>query len=203
MNLNKIIKVVTICVFLLLFGGGYVLSHRGAENTLIKQKEQKVVITQNDEKDTDKKVEPLEVSSIHVHVCGAVKKPGVYELSVDASICDAISAAGGLKKKAADSDINQAQLLSDGEQVCIPYKTAKKQDTITETSSDTTKQSKINLNTATSEELQTLPGIGVSKADSILQYRQENGKFSSIEEIKNITGNKDGVYSKIEAYITV
>lgn len=203
MNLNKIIKVVTICVFLLLFGGGYVLSHRGAENTLIKQKEQKVVITQNDEKDTDKKAETLEVSSIHVHVCGAVKKPGVYELSVDARICDAISAAGGLKKKAADSDINQAQLLSDGEQVCIPYKTAKKQDTITETSSDTTKQSKINLNTATSEELQTLPGIGVSKADSILQYRQENGKFSSIEEIKNITGIKDGVYSKIEAYITV
>lgn len=200
MNLNKIIKVVTICVFLLLFGGGYVLSHRGTENTLIKQK---VVITQNDEKDTDKKAETLEVSSIHVHVCGAVKKPGVYELSVDARICDAISAAGGLKKKAADSDINQAQLLSDGEQVCIPYKTAKKQDTITETSSDTTKQSKINLNTATSEELQTLPGIGVSKADSILQYRQENGKFSSIEEIKNITGIKDGVYSKIEAYITV
>jgi competence protein ComEA len=203
MNLNKIIKVVTICVFLLLFGGGYVLSHRGTENTLMKQKEQKVVITQNDEKDTDKKAETLEVSSIHVHVCGAVKKPGVYELSVDARICDAISAAGGLKKKAADSDINQAQLLSDGEQVCIPYKTAKKQDTITETSSDTTKQSKINLNTATSEELQTLPGIGVSKADSILQYRQENGKFSSIEEIKNITGIKDGVYSKIEAYITV
>lgn len=203
MNLNKIIKVVTICVFLLLFGGGYVLSHRGTENTLMKQKEQKVVITQNDEKDTDKKAETLEVSSIHVHVCGAVKKPGVYELSADARICDAISAAGGLKKKAADSDINQAQLLSDGEQVCIPYKTAKKQDTITETSSDTTKQSKINLNTATSEELQTLPGIGVSKADSILQYRQENGKFSSIEEIKNITGIKDGVYSKIEAYITV
>lgn len=203
MNLNKIIKVVTICVFLLLFGGGYVLSHRGTENTLMKQKEQKVVITQNDEKDTDKKAETLEVSSIHVHVCGAVKKPGVYELSVDARICDAISAAGGLEKMAADSDINQAQLLSDGEQVCIPYKTAKKQDTITETSSDTTKQSKINLNTATSEELQTLPGIGVSKADSILQYRQENGKFSSIEEIKNITGIKDGVYSKIEAYITV
>lgn len=203
MNLNKIIKVVTICVFLLLFGGGYVLSHRGAEDTVMKQKEQKVVITQNGEKDTDKKAESLEVSSIHVHVCGAVKKPGVYELSVDARICDAISAAGGLKKKAADSDINQAQVLSDGEQVCIPYKTEKKQDTITETSSDTTKQSKINLNTATSEELQTLPGIGVSKADSILQYRQENGKFSSIEEIKNITGIKDGVYSKIEAYITV
>ena len=75
MNLNKIIKVVTICVFLLLFGGGYVLSHRGTENTLMKQKEQKVVITQNDEKDTDKKAETLEVSSIHVHVCGAVKKP--------------------------------------------------------------------------------------------------------------------------------
>lgn len=203
MNLNKIIKVVTICVFLLLFGGGYVLSHGGTEDTLMKQNEQKVVITQSDDKDTDKKAESSKISSIHVHVCGAVKKPGVYELSVDARICDAISAAGGLKKKAADSDINQAQLLSDGEQVCIPYKTAKNQDTITETSSDTTKQSKINLNTATSEELQTLPGIGVSKADSILQYRQENGKFSSIEEIKNITGIKDGVYSKIEAYITV
>lgn len=138
-----------------------------------------------------------------MHICGAVKKPGVYELPANTRICDAISAAGGLKKKAADTDVNQAQLLSDNEQVYIPYKSKENKGTITDISSNTTEQSKINLNTATTEELLTLPGIGESKANSIVQYRQENGKFSSIEEIKNITGIKDGVYSKIEAYITV
>lgn len=206
MNFNKIIKMIAISLFLLLFGGGYLLSHKGTESNSVKQEEKNVsvIVQDEDEKEeTSDKKNTSEKAFIHVHICGAVKKPGVYELPANTRICDAISAAGGLKKKAAGTDVNQAQLLSDNEQVYIPYKSKENKGTITDISSNTTEQSKINLNTATTEELLTLPGIGESKANSIVQYRQENGKFSSIEEIKNITGIKDGVYSKIEAYITV
>lgn len=187
-------------VFILIFGGVYYYFQDNSS----KNETEAVVVTQENAhiKDSEETTNYQTSAVIFIHVCGAVKKPGVYEVMVGSRICDAINAAGGLTKKAADSDINQAELLVDGQQVYIPYKRNTKDSTLSESSS-TVDSSKININTATSAELTTLPGIGDAKAASILQYREENGNFASIEDIKNVSGIKDGLYTQIEAYITV
>lgn len=152
-------------------------------------------------------IEPSE--EIYVHVCGQVTKPGVYKLTVGARICDAIKAAKGMKKTAAKNFVNQAQRLTDGEQIYIPSKKeVKVEENLVasiqnETTQDRSDAGKININTATLEELMTLSGIGESKAKSIMAYRKEHGNFKSIEEIKNIQGIKDGVFNKIKENIIV
>lgn len=195
--------IVTVSVFVLLSGGLYYINYAGQQqqpqivselsnNEEVDQKEQ-------NEKNTQQVATKKKSNSIFVHVCGAVKKPGVYELQSNARICDAIKAAGGLKKKAADTEVNQAQALTDGEQVCIPYKIDDEESTVADGSGTSSgmEGNKISINQATAEELMTLPGIGESKAQSIIQYREEHGGFQKIEDIKNIQGIKDGVFNKI------
>lgn len=146
--------------------------------------------------------------SIAVHVCGQVKKPGVYTLAKGARVSDAIEAAGGLTKKAAGDFINQAQKLDDEQQVYVPNKEeAKETPVMTQQENGnnvdrSVNKELININQATREELMTLPGIGEAKADMIMTYREEHGRFATIEEIKNISGIKDGVYNKICDLIT-
>ena len=201
MKFNKILTIVTACVFVLLFGGYYYLSHSNQEDvdTVVVDSQQVQEEEQNEEEGLETMTDSGHVTG---HVCGAVKTPGVYELESEARICDAITAAGGLKKKADECNVNQAQLLTDGQQVYIPYKSEAHAEKVSseKSSSDS---SKVNINTATAEELTSIPGIGEAKATSIIQYREEKGSFSSIDEIKNISGIKDGVFARIEAYITV
>jgi competence protein ComEA len=146
--------------------------------------------------------------SIAVHVCGQVKKPGVYTLAQGARVSDAIEAAGGLTKEAASDFINQAQKLEDEQQVYVPNQEETKESpkVIQQENgyddSHSVKKGLVNINQATREELMTLPGIGEAKADMIIAYREENGRFATIEEIKNISGIKDGVFSKICDLIT-
>lgn len=137
---------------------------------------------------------------LYVFVCGQVRNPGVYCVPAGSRICDAISAAGGCLETADDCVVNQAERLQDGDKVYIPgvgealdipEEETKVQDGL------------IHLNRATKEELMTLPGIGESKAQQILAYREEHGGFSSIEELMNISGIKEGVFHSIEDYITV
>lgn len=195
--------IVTVSVFVLLSGGMYYLNYTGQQEQpqIVSELSQKEELEQTgkDEQNRQKVTTQKKSNSIFVHVCGAVKKPGVYELQSNARICDAIKAAGGLKKKAADTEVNQAQALTDGEQVCIPYKTDDEESTVA-SGSDTSsgmEGNKVSINRATAEELMTLPGIGASKAQSIIQYREEHGGFQKIEDIKNIQGIKDGVFNKI------
>ena len=142
---------------------------------------------------------------------GAVNAPGVYELRTDARIYEALEAAGGMTEDAAADWINQAEALSDGERIYVPT-----QEEAEESAQSVSGQwadpngnaggsvsDKININTATKEELMTLSGIGASKAESILKYRQEHGNFQSIEDLKKIEGIKDGVFNKIKDDITV
>ena len=149
--------------------------------------------------------------TLYVHVCGAVNAPGVYELRTDARIYEALEAAGGMTEDAAADWINQAEALSDGERIYVPT-----QEEAEESAQSVSGQwadpngnaggsvsDKININTATKEELMTLSGIGASKAESILKYRQEHGNFQSIEDLKKIEGIKDGVFNKIKDDITV
>lgn len=145
---------------------------------------------------------------IYIHICGEVNQPDVYKVEENTRLIDVINLAGGLTKDAAGDYVNQAATVSDGQRIYIPSVTEVETDTLgTELLGNTIETSesagKVNINTATIEELMTLTGIGKSKAESILAYRQEYGDFTTIEEIKNIDGIKDAVFRKISDMITV
>lgn len=146
--------------------------------------------------------EKTEVSEtkIYVQVSGAVVSPGVYELAEGSRIFEAVALAGGITEDADASQINQAQKLSDGEMIYIKYQGEEDtQGIVTEQQTD----ERINLNTATEEQLMTLPGIGQAKAKSIIAWREANGGFTQIEDLMKIEGIKEGIYSKIESSIRV
>lgn len=145
---------------------------------------------------------------IMVHVCGAVKQEGVYTFEAGARVVDAIQAAGGLKSEAAGAALNQAALLVDGMQLYVPSEEEWKAEDIpitTETgkTTGTVGNGLVNINQADRSVLMTLPGIGASKADDILAYREQHGPFQSVDEIMQIPGIKEGVFKKIEQLITV
>ncbi len=153
----------------------------------------------------------------YVYVCGAVRSPGVYEISGDMRVRDAIEAAGWFSEAADQEWLNQAEKICDGQRIYVytHEETQKLKDAgisieeggnvlpAEKNGEEAVESGKININTATREELMTLPGIGEAKADAILKYRSEVGSFSSIEEIQNISGIKSGVFSKIQDQITV
>lgn len=143
-----------------------------------------------------------ETGTVFVFVCGQVAVPGVYELPAGSRICDAIMQAGGCMETADICAVNQAGYLEDGMQIYIPaigenYKEAASEEQAFRS------DGRISINHADKNELMTLPGIGESKADAILEYRQSHGAFSSIEELMNIPGIKEGIFNNIQDYITV
>ncbi len=174
-----------------------------------------------DQKQEAEKTDPM----IVVYVRGAVRKPGVYKLPDGSRVYEAIDAAGGFDSGADREWLNQAELLTDGEMltVCTLEETLKLKEAgggqLQETAAGTGASGKtsgagdpasetsgsgiVNLNSATKDQLMTLPGIGEAKADAIIRYREENGPFSSTEDVMNISGIKDSVYSKIKDRITV
>ncbi|MGC4019399.1 MAG: helix-hairpin-helix domain-containing protein [Muricomes sp.] len=149
-----------------------------------------------------------ESEMVFVYVCGAVKAPGVYELTGDARVYEAVAMAGGVTEAAAGDAVNQARVVADGERIYIP--TAQEVEkgivdgyTPEVTGTDRKTEGKININTALKEELKTLPGIGDAKADSIISHRESNGPFQSVEDLMLIEGIKEGVFDKIKDRITV
>jgi competence protein ComEA len=151
-----------------------------------------------------------------VYVCGAVAAPGVYYFDSGDIKSLALEAAGGFADGAAADYVNLAEKLQDGEKLYFPYEAEVeaediKYDTASGTVMDeaaaqgteSTSSGKVNINTADKTELMTLPGIGESKAELIVSYRESNGSFGNIEDIMKINGIKDGVYGKIKDYITV
>ena len=153
-------------------------------------------------------------NNIIVYICGAVKNNKVVTLKENSRICDAIDAAGGLISDADLTTINLAYILEDGEKIYIPKKGENienisslylnnKGSSSSSYSSSNLKNNKININKATQTELETIPGIGPSTALKILDYREKNGKFSSLEDIKNISGIGEAKYNKIKNYISV
>lgn len=165
------------------------------------------------EPETEASTEEKNLPMIYVYVCGAVNTPGVYTMQEGSRICDLFETAGGLTKDAADSYWNQARILVDGEMIYVPTRKEAEERTVEEraaagsitgiTATDNKEDGKVNLNTASKEELMTLPGIGEARALAILSYRQENGGFSSIEDLKKIAGIKDGIFSRIKDYIRI
>ena len=158
-----------------------------------------------------------ETSQIIVHIAGEILNPGVISLDEGARIIDAINKAGGITNEADLSKVNLAYILEDAQKIYIPNVNEK--EIIENRSSEIVKSGstqensntgeklkngeKININTATQKELQKLTGIGESIALRIINYRKENGKFNTIEDIKNVSGIGESKFNKIKNDIIV
>lgn len=149
-----------------------------------------------------------EKNMVIIHIAGAVKKEGVIEIEENSRIADAIEKAGGLTKEADLTDVNLAYSVKDGQKIYIPSVKDKEKATIvssgmSEDEEISSEEKMVNINTATQTQLEELSGIGPSTASSIISYRQEKGKFKSIDEIKNVSGIGEAKYNKIKKNICV
>lgn len=149
-----------------------------------------------------------EKNMVIIHIAGAVKKEGVIEIEENSRIADVIEKAGGLTKEADLTDVNLAYSVKDGQKIYIPSVKDKEKATIVssgmgEDEAISSEEKRVNINTATQTQLEELSGIGPSTASSIISYRQEKGKFKSIDEIKNVSGIGEAKYNKIKENICV
>lgn len=175
-------------------------------------------LTTNTAVENNNEIVEEENNTIVVHITGEINYPGVVVLKEGARVVDAIEAGGGETDKADLSSLNLAYMLSDGEKIYVPNKEETSQESqereyIT-SAKDNSEQSengakstgsnfKININTAKQEELTQITGIGESTAKKIIEYRTQNGKFKSIEDIKNIPGIGDSKFNAMKEEITV
>lgn len=167
----------------------------------------------------------MQQEMIYVDVCGAVANPGVFQLAAGSRVFQAIEAAGGYLPEAALTCVNRAGVLTDGQQLYIltqeemerqrldPAEMAKASDGQMNGSAGTgqntgmtaqvQQDNRININTADEAQLTTLTGIGATRAQAIIAYREENGPFAAIEDIMNVQGIKEGTFAKIKDEIVV
>lgn len=177
------------------------------ESVVIKEEQ---IENKEQEKDEKEKIQEY----IYVDIKGAVKKPGVYKLNIDSRVIDAINISGGLVKNSNTDYINLSKILKDSEIIKVytndeikklendsPQELPKIETNIKEENQNEIKL--ININEATKEQLKELNGIGDSKAESIIEYRNNIGKFNSIDEIKNIDGISETIFNKIKEFITI
>ena len=214
---KKIIVIISILVVMVLVFLWFVFREEdSAEDVFIEN-----IVNDSDEKNAvmeNRIVE--EVKQITVHIMGQVSNPGVVSLKEGARVIDAINTAGGMLEEADMSKINLAYVLEDGQKIYIPSIKEKERDVyITKENGDNvitggksesvnagkTKEGKmmININTATQAELEQLPGIGAAIASRIVSYRNENGSFKSLEDIKNVSGIGNAKFNNIKNYISV
>ncbi|MEH6781691.1 MAG: ComEA family DNA-binding protein [Rhodoglobus sp.] len=138
----------------------------------------------------------VESPSLFVHVTGAVMRPGLFELAEGSRVIDAIAAAGGFTDEANRDQLNLARLLTDGEQFAVP---AAGDDVDAAAASD----GRVNLNTADAAALDTLPRIGPAMAARILAWREANGRFASVDDLRNIAGIGDATFEGLRDLVTV
>lgn len=177
------------------------------------EKESLELISIEEETEQDNKsIEEEEDYKIVVHITGEVEKEGIIEIKEGGRISDAIDAAGGLTKEADLERVNLAYELEDGQKIYIPNKKDKDiEEYVTEGVDDIVLPDElskagdglVNINKASSEELQELDGIGEALAENIIAYRENNGKFKNIEDIKNVSGIGDSKYEKIKDNIKI
>lgn len=179
-------------------------------------KEEELFIENTNQIEEQKEEKEEEVEEIWIHITGQVINPGVVKLKEGARIIEAITEAGGCTQEADLNAVNLAYVLEDGQKLYIPKVNEENEEeeyisensgnnVITEGKESNQKEKKkmININTATQEELQEIPGIGESTATKIIVYRNENGKFNAIEDIKNVNGIGDAKYEKMKEYIMI
>lgn len=178
--------------------GAILVSCKKAEMVLVEESEESEEFQSEDQEKTTKAGQ--DIAYCYVYLCGEVNVPGVYAVPEGTRLYEVLELAGGFSLTADQTRINIAICVTDGQQVYIPsIEETKQQDAEAGINSE----GKVNINYATQEELCTLPGIGEARACEIITYREENGAFKSVEEIKLVSGIKDGLYQKIKGYIVV
>lgn len=191
-------KVGAIFILVLMLAGVY-RSYYGE-----KQIPAKPVLDKQPKKETDKPAKTY----VYVHVAGAVKSPGVYRLESDKRVIDAIKTAGGLQADAFPDALNLASKLKDGDKIYLPRKDDLQQNqqlannSVNLETGAPQEQKKVDLNQATAEQLDTLPGIGPTLAKRIVEYRQAKGSFKKVADLQNVEGIGDKKFSLIKDKVT-
>lgn len=161
-----------------------------------------VVISKNDDQEQNTETsDPVEYAIVDVK--GEVEKPGVYELKQGARVDDVLDLAGGFTKDADDLQVNQAQKVHDEMIVYVPGIDENSEGVVIEDGIVTEGEGKVRLNSATKDEIEELPGIGPSKADAILQYREEHGLFTGVEDLLHISGIGEKTLENLREYIQI
>lgn len=211
--LNKKQKIIFIVIgtLMVMFIGYYIIKKQDD----YKYKEIETIIEEDSAVNAVNYEEKIEDTSIIVHVTGAIKKDGIIEVKQGDRIADVIEKAGGITEEADLSKVNLAYRVSDGQKIYIPSINEKDLQTETEeyiineageniiVEEKETNKEKVNINTATQTELETLSGIGPSTALKIINYRNENGKFKTKEDIKNVPGIGEQKYESIKENINI
>ena len=169
-------------ILLILVGVGGLFSKKE-----VSMEETEVVVTTMLAEKTE--VSTTQETVIFVDIKGAVKNPGVYQMKVGDRVKDALDAAGGLTEEADSQKVNLAKRLEDQMVIVVP-KVGEEAEEIPagETRNEATKEGKVNINTATVEELKTLKGVGEKKAEAIIEYRKKNGSFQTKEDLMKVRG---------------
>lgn len=215
-NVKIIIGVIAVLLILLISAIYYITQNQGYEEIQDLAIEEISTNTIANQTDTNQTIAEEEKKEIVVHITGEVKHKGIIYLEEGQRIKDAIEKAGGATKNANLDAVNLAYVLEDGQKIYIPNKNEKNQtkayittdsgqNVIVEGNNKTSKSAgdKVNINTANQTELETLPGIGPSIAQGIVEYRETNGKFNKIEDIQNVKGIGDAKYSNIKDKISI
>ncbi len=147
--------------------------------------------------------DPLDGGVVVVDVAGAVAAPGVYELASGAHIDDAIAAAGGATADADLAGLNRAALVRDGQRLVVPSLAPTAPPVAAVAGSPAAGAALVNINTATQAELEELPGIGPAKAKAIIAWREANGGFEAVDELRLVDGISDGLLEDLRPLVTV
>ena len=201
-------KIIVICTGLGLLVGGFFLLKPAPQTPVKETNLQAEVAAVSMDSSTEKEVnkeEPLEQDLITVDVKGAVKSPGIYDLPVGSRVNDAVQKAGGLTEQADSKSLNLAQRVSDEALVYVPTKgeESASQQAGSGVHSSTSKDTKVNLNKASLEELKQVKGLGGKRAQDIIDHRETNGKFKSVDELKKVSGIGAKTIEKLKDYVTV
>ena len=211
-NKKKILISVGLILILISFLIYYIFTNNSDEDTI-----DNLILIQNEEsssEDTSANEIQKEVKKeIAVHIVGEIKKEGIIYVEDGSRVADVIKKAGGETKEADLSKINLAYIVQDGEKIYIPNKNEKINGFTTQnngssvseesTLNNNQNEKKVNINTANLSELDALPGIGPSIAQRIIDYREENGSFKSIEDLQNVKGIGTAKYEEIKDYVTI
>lgn len=195
------------------------LSTMAEEEVLTREESPEILTGESSEQEETPEMVVFEEPSCFVHICGAVNVPGVYELPRGSRIYQAVDMAGGFLPEADQSFLNLARPVADGMKITVltiqEAQTAVQDQGISfpgneaglpgdgQTGGALAEKIKVNINTAGKEELMTLRGIGASRAEDIIAYREKHGSFQKIEDIMKVSGIKDAAFEKIKDDITV
>lgn len=203
-------KILWMLLPMLIFGGcdtqDSILKRGQPENSSLEEQQDTETVYSVESEAQNEKPEQEERSLpkwIYVDVCGAVKNPGVYRIEAGSRVFQVLEQAGGCTEEASLETVNQADLLTDGQKIRIYTMEEAGQMEKELQEEDSLLDGRVDINRAGKEELMTLTGIGETRAQAILAYRETNGNFSSVEELMQVEGIKEKTYEKLKDQIRI